>query len=124
MDNLLENNTSFTPYNHLQNNPLRYIDPDGNWFWESKEIRNTIKVLKSYGYKVPDDCKVIGFSESSLADVVEPSLSTVAQPTIEMGRKTAELMLRLIESDVQIEPESILLNGKLVIRESSQIKNG
>lgn len=30
IDNLAEKNSSFTPYNYVENNPLLFIDPDGN----------------------------------------------------------------------------------------------
>jgi DNA-binding LacI/PurR family transcriptional regulator len=99
------------------------IFPDGIFAASDRIAIGAMKVLKSNGYRIPEDCRVMGFSESSLAEVVEPSLSTVTQPTREMGRKSAELMLRLLESDVNMEPESIKLNGKLVIRDSTAAKN-
>jgi LacI family transcriptional regulator len=96
------------------------IIPDGIFASSDRIAIGAMKVLKSHGYKIPEDCRVMGFSESNLADVVEPSLSTVAQPTIEMGRKTAELMIQQLESETYIEPETIKLNGRLVIRESTE----
>jgi DNA-binding LacI/PurR family transcriptional regulator len=95
------------------------IVPDGIFAASDRIAIGAIRVLKTHGYKIPEDCKVMGFSESSLAEVVEPPLSTVAQPTIEMGRISAELMLKLLETDVNMEPETITLNGKLIIREST-----
>ena len=95
------------------------VVPDGIFASSDRIAIGAIQVLKKHGYRVPDDCRVMGFSESTHATVIEPPLSTVTQPTEEMGRKTAEMMIRILESDVPIKSETIKLNGKLTIREST-----
>ncbi len=80
-----------------------------------------IKKLKDNGYKVPEDIAIMGFTETRMAKLVTPPLSSVKQPTFEMGKKVAELLLKHIDNDT-LEPETIVLNGELNIRRSS-IKN-
>jgi len=101
----------------------RAVVPDGIFASSDRIAVGAIQVLKKHGYRVPEDCRVMGFSESTLATVIEPPLSTVTQPTKEMGRKTAEMMIRVLESEVPIEPETIILNGKLTIRQSTILTN-
>lgn len=73
---------------------------------------------------IPDDIAFVGFSESQKALIIEPNLTSVEQPTFEMGKVTAELLLEQIKnnSDETKPSKTIILDAKLNIRESS-IKN-
>ena len=55
-----------------------------------------MRALREAGRRVPDDVAVVGFDDSPLSRVTDPPLSTVRQPTDEMGRRMAELLLQLI----------------------------
>lgn len=78
-----------------------------------------MKVFKDNGYKIPEDIAFIGFSESKLATIVEPALSSVKQPTFEIGMEAAKLLIDQIENQHNYSPKTIVLNGELNIRESS-----
>lgn len=78
-----------------------------------------MKVLKKNGIKIPEDVAVVGFSESSLAENVCPALTSVKQPTYEMGKAAAELLVEQIQNTGIFVPQTIVLNGNLNIRESS-----
>lgn len=78
-----------------------------------------MKALKRYQYKIPNEVAVVGFTECALASLIEPALTTIVQPTFEMGRQVAALLLKSIENDGHIEAETIVLSGKINIRESS-----
>lgn len=80
-----------------------------------------IKNLKEKGFNVPNDIAVTGFTETRMAELISPKLTSVKQPTYEMGRKAAELLLKNL-NDENSPTETIILNGDLNIRESS-IKN-
>jgi LacI family transcriptional regulator len=54
-----------------------------------------------------------------MAEVVDPPLTSVSQPTFEMGKAAAELLLKQIAADGFASVQTIVLNGKLNIRESS-----
>jgi LacI family transcriptional regulator len=64
----------------------------------------------------------VGFSECSFADLIDPPLTSVVQPTFEMGRKVAELILQKIEDTLPDGDQTYMLSGKLNIRASS-LKN-
>lgn len=78
-----------------------------------------IKALKKHHFRIPDDIGVIGFSESSLATVVEPNLTSVEQPTFQMGEKAAEILWEMITSEKYLKQEEFVLSGKINVREST-----
>jgi len=57
-----------------------------------------MKMLKKYGFKIPADVALVGFTESKLAELIDPPLTSVAQPTKEIGRTAAMLLLEQIEN--------------------------
>jgi len=78
-----------------------------------------MKMLKKYGFKIPEDVALVGFTESKLAPLIDPPLTSVAQPTKEIGRTAARLLLEQIETKGIFVPQTIILNGRLNVRESS-----
>ena len=79
-----------------------------------------MKTFKGHGLKIPKDVRIVGFSESRLASYVDPPLSSVSQPTELIGKTAAELLLNQIDKQVFV-PQTVVLNGRLVIRESSML---
>lgn len=102
----------------IYNNDL----PDAFFCENDLVALGVIKRLKSIGLKVPEDIAVIGFTETRMAELITPQLTSVKQPTHEMGRHSAELLLKLLK-DENSPPETIILNGELNIRESSLKEN-
>ncbi|MGN6603365.1 MAG: LacI family DNA-binding transcriptional regulator [Ginsengibacter sp.] len=98
--------------------------PDGIFATNDPTAIGAMKILKNYGYKIPGDIAVVGFSNSKMADIVEPSLTSVQQPTIEMGITAAKLLLEQLISKEPCKSETITMEGKLVVRNSSmRIRN-
>lgn len=80
-----------------------------------------MKTLQKNGVKIPEDISVVGFSESRMAMIVEPNLTSVEQPTFEMGKTAAELLIEQLKQkkDEVIPNRCITLDAKLNERESS-----
>jgi LacI family transcriptional regulator len=74
-----------------------------------------LRVLKRRGIDVPRDMEVVGFDDIEAASLVEPPLTTVAQPAFEMGRESALLLLKLIEGK-KPRRRTIVIEPALVIR--------
>jgi len=75
--------------------------------------------LKENGYKIPQDIALAGFSDDRVSSYIEPNLTTVRQPTKELGRVAMELLLKQIESQKLYPDEKIILKTELIIRNSS-----
>lgn len=93
--------------------------PDAIFAASDQSAVGAMKVLKQEGFRIPDDVAIVGFSESRLAPHVDPPLTSVVQPTRDIGRAAAELLLSQINSPDVYIPQKIVLNGRLNIRESS-----
>jgi LacI family transcriptional regulator, repressor for deo operon, udp, cdd, tsx, nupC, and nupG len=69
--------------------------------------------------RVPTDLSVVGFADSLVAQLLDPTLTTVSIPALEIGRRAMELLLTCLERDVAPFIETIPL--KLAIRGSTSI---
>lgn len=76
-----------------------------------------IAVLRERGKRVPEDVAVVGFDDSPAATSEEIPITTVHQPSLEMGERMAHVMLGLLRGD-DVERHSILPTH-LVRRESA-----
>jgi DNA-binding LacI/PurR family transcriptional regulator len=74
--------------------------------------------IKEERLKIPDDIAIMGFSNNKIASLVDPQLTTVDQPSFEMGRRSAEILIDIIENKV-VEPRTWVLDTKLIIRGST-----
>jgi transcriptional regulator, LacI family len=50
---------------------------------------------------------------------MSPTLTSVEQPTEEIGETAARLLLKQIKDNIPTMPQTIILNGKINVRESS-----
>lgn len=75
--------------------------------------------IRELGLSIPDDISVIGFDDMEWAPLADPPLTTVAQPTYEMGVKSAQMLLDKIEETADGAPSRILLKTTLMERKST-----
>jgi LacI family transcriptional regulator len=93
--------------------------PDAIFAANDLSAIGAMKVFKKNGYKIPQDIAFVGFTESKLASLIDPPLTSVLQPTLDIGRESAKLLIEQIENEGNYIPQTIVLNGQLNIRESS-----
>ncbi|MCG6190481.1 LacI family DNA-binding transcriptional regulator [Maribellus maritimus] len=94
--------------------------PDGIFAVNDPTALGAMRALKRNGIKIPQDIAIAGFSETPMAALVDPPLTSVLQPTTHMGEVAAELLYEQIISDSLAIPNTVVLSGKLNIRESSK----
>lgn len=70
--------------------------------------------------KIPDDVKIVCFSNLETASILNPSLTTITQPAFEMGKAAATLLFKVLaKSSFNLKKESIVIPSRLVIRRST-----
>jgi LacI family transcriptional regulator len=73
--------------------------------------------LRARGLRIPQDVSVVGFDDVSVASIVTPTLTTIRQPLIEMGRVATTMLLRLITEE-PLDTLRMELTTTLVVRDS------
>ena len=82
-----------------------------------------LAVLKQQNIRIPEEIALVGFTNISVADLMNPPLTSVVQPAEEMGQKATELLIKLIGTPKKVvDYESQMLSSHLEIRASSQAK--
>lgn len=97
--------------------------PDGIFATNDPTALGAMRALQQAGFRIPEDVKVAGFSEARFSELVQPSLTTVCQPTCEIGRASAKLLLAQINGEPFDQP-TIVLDGKLIKRDSTKVGMG
>ena len=76
------------------------------------------RALRESGRSVPDDVALVGFDDSAIARHMDPPLTSVRQPTEEMGRSMTRALLAVIAGGESERP-GLVLPTELVERTSS-----
>ena len=93
---------------------------DGLFVLSDTFAAHCMQKLKTEGYSVPNDIKVIGFNNDPISELVTPTLSTIEYPGYNMGLLAGESIINQIKGNINLqETTSISLRHKLIVRESS-----
>lgn len=68
----------------------------------------SLRVLQENGFRVPRDVSVVGFDDNVLCELVTPTLSTVRQPSEQVGVEAMQMLLDLIENPTRPPEEKVL----------------
>jgi LacI family transcriptional regulator len=75
-------------------------------------------VLRRRGLRIPGDVSLVGFDDVPWMGMVDPAITVVEQPTLELGRRAALLLLRRLNGPT-LEPALEILQPRLVVRGST-----
>jgi LacI family transcriptional regulator len=92
--------------------------PDAVFATNNLMAVGVLDCLAERGMRTPEDVALVGFDEIPWARLVRPSISTVTQPTYELGRVGAQLLLERIASPGR-PPVTVTLRTELRVRDSS-----
>lgn len=76
-----------------------------------------IKALREKGFSVPKDISIVGYDDLTIASFFEPPLTTIRQPTYEVGVHAMKILQRLIQHEKFREKKKVFM-PELVIRTS------
>jgi DNA-binding LacI/PurR family transcriptional regulator len=77
-----------------------------------------IRALRQCGRHVPDDFSVLGIAPDTVAELVNPPLSTIDFPIYDMSYRAAKMLIRRLEHD-PADIEQILIKAKIEARQTT-----
>ncbi|NWQ39133.1 GntR family transcriptional regulator [Bacillus sp. EB106-08-02-XG196] len=84
---------------------------------------SVIEMLRGFELSVPEDVSIVGYDDSFLAEATEVKLTSVSHPKMEMGIEAAKWIVSAVEGNSSSNPQSIIYEPELVIRNStSEVK--
>lgn len=95
--------------------------PDAVFAVEDFTALGAIKELKERGIKIPQEFGVAGFANELFGEHITPSLTTIDQQTVSMGKESFKLLLDLIihKNHRDNMPKKIILDALPIFRNSS-----
>jgi LacI family transcriptional regulator len=78
-----------------------------------------LRAVRESGLRVPEDMALVSFDDLPASLLIDPFLTTAAQPAYEMGRRATELLLDRLFGRAPQQCQEILLPVKIVVRRSS-----
>ena len=81
-----------------------------------------IKLAMSKGIKIPEDLSVVAFTDGIISKYSTPTITTISQNGIKMGRKAAEMLINRLELEDEDDEHyrTEIIETNLIIRESTK----
>jgi len=73
---------------------------------------------KNKGVRIPEDIGIIGYDDTYVSNLTTPSLTTIRQPIMQMGMRSFEQLLEMLEGKTDSENKIISFEPELIIRDS------
>jgi len=77
-----------------------------------------INALRDNGLDIPKDVSVIGFNDNFVASIFYPKITTISQPTYDMGSVAMRMLIKILNKKELEEPHYVL-EHQLIEREST-----
>jgi DNA-binding LacI/PurR family transcriptional regulator len=96
----------------------RHPDLDGLFVASDLMATGALAVLREHGFAVPDDIAIVAFDDSPAAVGATVPLTTISQPSAEMGFAMADMLLRRLAGETDV-PHRNIMPTQLVRRASA-----
>ena len=94
--------------------------PDGVFCYNDPTAMGAMQAVLQSGLQVPQDVAIVGCGNVLYAGLLRVPLSSVDQDSEGIGENAAKLSLTLVDAKSPVRPRSVMLEPKLVIRESTR----
>lgn len=92
--------------------------PDSFFCFNDETAIEVYRAIEDAGLRVGEDVGVVGCDDTSICEELRPSLTSVHQPSYEIGRRAAKLVLQMSGGTPSIQRQVVILEPSLTVRES------
>ncbi|MBK8089965.1 MAG: LacI family DNA-binding transcriptional regulator [Chitinophagaceae bacterium] len=94
--------------------------PDGAFITNDFSAAVCMQTLKEHGINIPEDIAIVGFNNDAISKIVEPQLTTINYPGIDIGEIAARNLIGLMKNDTSMmQTNTVIVKSDLIIRKSS-----
>lgn len=94
--------------------------PDGAFITNDFSAAVCMRTLKENGIRIPDDISIVGFNNDAISKIIEPQLTTVNYPGLDVGEIAARNLINHLKGISNIKhTNTIVVRSDLIIRKSS-----
>jgi LacI family transcriptional regulator len=94
--------------------------PDGVFITNDFTAAVCMQTLKEHGIRIPEDIAIVGFNNDPISKIVEPQMTTINYPGIEIGEIAARNLISHLNGVSNIKnTNTIIVRSDLIIRKSS-----
>jgi LacI family transcriptional regulator len=94
--------------------------PDAAFITNDFSAAVCMQTLKEHGVRIPEDIAIVGFNNDAISKIVEPQLTTINYPGIDIGEIAARNLIAHLKGDSKInQTNTIIVKSELIIRKSS-----
>lgn len=118
-ENIIRCDTAFDAGKIVPSLLKRGKRPDGIFAVNDLTAAEAMKVVKSSGFKIPQDISVVGFTSGMISDLTDPPLTSVEQHGFEIGKEAVRMLIERLENKYVGPFQTKIIKTVLVIKGSS-----
>ena len=97
--------------------------PDAAFITNDFSAAVCMQTLKEHGIRIPEDIAIVGFNNDAISKIIEPQLTTIDYPGIDIGEIAARNLIAHLKGQVSIkQTNTIIVKSELIVRKSSLLK--
>lgn len=95
---------------------------DAFFLWDDRLAIGALKALLEEGIDIPKDIGMVGYDDIEISEYLYPALTTVRQPTYQIGATATTILLdwlEMNEEEIDHERQKVVLKPELIVRETT-----
>ena len=94
--------------------------PDGLFCFNDPSALGAMRAILDAGLRIPEDVAVVGCGNLSYSDFLRVPLSSVDQGSESIGRRAADLALKIARKKIQTKSKTEFMNPRVIVRASTR----